>query len=351
MSVLTNAPAFSSLDIQPIQFIVDVPSYRGETIIEAAKQFSVLGDDIQIEGAAWPDELGNNMYRITGKGGTYILKIKAVPDVERLKLSEGIYRFLDKKSPDVLIPLCTNKGEMYPLAGDGRVIECLPYIDGHHFQDEPQCLIKLGEALKRLHQVLEQMPLSRDVAASSEIWEQRLDKGRAALAEGTACSRNDDLNNWLDRNKDYLGRVQTGWLSLFDIPGERQPVHGDLNRGNVFFEKTSEKVWLLDFEDAPFAMMSRLMELAFVIQRFCLHDEAEPAVVSGRMDQIFEGYGELLPGLEMLPDLWRLWCYRSTVRIFCRVFENRLIFDSSELDKFVHLEQQAMRYASLVRNY
>lgn len=129
-----------------------------------------------------------------------------------------------------------------------------PLIDGRHATPTVEELSALGATIGQMHQALLHWPKADAVRAAGEA---RID-ALAAIAASPP-----PLPPEAGRAAELLDP-----RGLAPLRGPAQCVHGDLNRGNVLFDRTTGAPWLLDFENAGSAWLPPASDLAFAIERF-----------------------------------------------------------------------------------
>lgn len=148
-------------------------------------------------------------------------------------------------------------------------------------------------------------------------------------------------DEWLDANHDWLAEMCAAYDPRFDRLPDAQCLHGQVHRGNVMFTAESQAV-LLDWEEAVHLFAPPAWDLAYFIQRFCLHDAPAPEVLRERLDVIQSAYGRPLTGIAAM--LRRSAWYSMTILLdlHAQGIRNPI----SEYEKFVRLERQASALAS-----
>jgi Ser/Thr protein kinase RdoA (MazF antagonist) len=128
---------------------------------------------------------------------------------------------------------------------------------------EPVDLERLGEALCLLHRALRACPVADAVRVATAARYAELDDLAAAWRRGAAPATGvpAPARHWL---------AQTGLhFDSRDLMGaDAQPLHGDLNYGNVCFDPDTGAPWFVDFETAPYSHLSPACDLAMVVDRF-----------------------------------------------------------------------------------
>ncbi|MDP3871363.1 MAG: phosphotransferase [Methyloversatilis sp.] len=202
--------------------------------------------------------------RMTVADANVDLFIKLVPRriAVGLQRSGGISDYV--RECGVLTPVCEPG---FPKAClDGRVAFAYPFVDGTYLNNSLVGLPKLGGELARLHAALGNFPASRKVAHLQRRMRIRMRRKAADLLadESWACCELSPVRAHVRR-----------WLAIDAGLGNGgcQVIHNDLNAGNVL-EDTNGNVWFLDFEEAGWSYLPAHFDIARIIERFILVDEA-----------------------------------------------------------------------------
>ena len=115
-----------------------------------------------------------------------------------------------------------------------------------------------------------------------------------------------------------------------------QGIHGEVHPGNVIFSPAGEVV-LVDFEESVHHFTAPSWDLAFFVQRFCLGDGPDEALLRDRLAVVAEQYGTSLQGLSL--TMRQIAWYSVLMLAYYRL--NQVVSPRSEYDKFVRLERQA----------
>lgn len=344
MLISVNKLVPHTFNFSPPTFDCPVAPWRRVWITKILGAYLYPRRAIEVIGALHDDLVSkNNIYELHTTNGRYLLKIKDARVEAELSTLEELIEYLVSREAGAVCPLPDLAGRRFSRLPDGQTAELLPLVEGYYYYTgRTNDLSALGSALGGLHRTLADIPapLLKKVATNAARRETRWRECLETIACGEYSNRNDRLGGWLLENKDYVDRMLAGWRSPAEMPGESQLVHGDLNRGNVFFSSDKGNVRFLDFEDAAFALMPLYMELGFVLQRFVFYGEPTYEAAARRLEAFFESYGPVC--FEMpLSEVLRLWSYRSTVRLVCRLQVLGGDFDEAEMDKFIQLERQA----------
>jgi thiamine kinase-like enzyme len=129
-----------------------------------------------------------------------------------------------------------------------------------------------------------------------------------------------------------------------------QMIHGDMNYGNVLFNKLSDQPIIIDFEDATTAWLSPLYDLAFIIQRFILLQEVKDRYGLGIA--LLKGYKSqnILAKTSRPNDLLimlKMISVRSLLVLSMLSDENQILY-LDEINKFIELYRQAQDDSELI---
>ena len=124
-------------------------------------------------------------------------------------------------------------------------------------------------------------------------------------------------------------------------------MHGDLNLGNIIFEKGNAIPILLDFEDTPISWLPQNTDLASVIQRFFLVGNKQTNW--DKITKLLFGFlaeyekvanNSAFASLDELWDTLRFLSLRALGRLCINVIEG-IPIQETELNKFVQLHAEA----------
>lgn len=143
---------------------------------------------------------------------------------------------------------------------DGEQLFIYDWMDGHFFGSTLRELKGLGSVVANLHRVLPQC-----VDQTTDVHADWFDACKAAIARMAG-----EQHKWPEEAaaaRSVIERWERGmeWLRL-----EAQPVHNDLHPGNVLFNGRAEVCAVLDFEEALCAWYSPLVDLSWVVERWCV---------------------------------------------------------------------------------
>ena len=160
------------------------------------------------------------------------------------------------------------------------------YVAGRFARAEVADLRALGAALRGLHEALRALPSADRVRSGAEARWAMLSARAARLAAG------EEAGPWPER----VTRLVRQWGATLDVDdADAQPLHGDINAGNVIFPPQGAPV-LIDFEDAPTTWLSPAADLAAAVERFAMRSQQSrhveqlvAALVAGYDKDLAEG--------------------------------------------------------------
>jgi Ser/Thr protein kinase RdoA (MazF antagonist) len=222
-----------------------------------------------------PEDGGGRFFRAMRRGGAPVfLKLMSAADYDRVAEIAAI-----------LAPLA---GECYaacptgvfPLTdGSSRIAVAYRYVDGRYLAPSPAEMKALGRKVALLHRKL------RDLPDRDRIRVQARERARVLDAILRARGRDRAL---LDAAA--IPALTACVEESLEGPAA-QPLHGDLNVGNILYERHTGDIHFLDFEDVRHTCGPPLLDLALPIERFCLLMESESQAKAGAC-ALLGGYAE-----------------------------------------------------------
>ena len=151
--------------------------------------------------------------------------------------------------------------------------------------------------------------------------------------------------------RDFINKNSISYTDYYDSilsdSGSCSLVHGDLNLGNIIFEKGNAVPILLDFEDTPISWLPQNTDLASIIQRFFLVGNKETDLDKTAKDlyNFLTEYEKAanntaFASLDELWDTLRFLSLRALGRLCINVIEG-IPIQETELNKFVQLYAEA----------
>jgi Ser/Thr protein kinase RdoA (MazF antagonist) len=224
-------------------------------------------------------------------------------------------------------------------------VDVRPLIHGRHFDNSPDDVKQVTTALVASHQALANFPQADTIRATARERYQQFDRARERIA---AALRDSNFGifigqeAWAAEHRDWLAEMVQEFEPRFDLLPRAQCIHGQVHPGNVLFDGSGSAI-LLDWEEAVYTFAPPAFDLAYFVQRFCLHDDPTPDVLRQRLNTIITHYGPLPPLAEMMRQL--AWMSIAAILLYHR---QGIATPISEYDKFVRLEWQARALVGVV---
>lgn len=228
----------------------------------------------------------------------------------------------------------------FPLTlSDDVIALAFPFWEGRFTDYEVTDMKRLGRSIGQLHRQLKSLPQAEYIRESAEKrhdmlvirWQELLqapEKMARLLPEVQTC----------------LKQHSPDWLA--HLMEDAQPVHGDLNVGNVLF-LLNNQIAFLDFEDSLTAWFDPLKDLAFVIERFvlCVHEPIHLTQISHALLDAYMSENPItIRSDRRLIDLLQGLAIRSLLILTeLQLFGEQKI-PKSEWQKFVFLYNLTLRY-------
>ncbi len=211
-----------------------------------------------------------------------------------------------------------------PLAA-GRQLLGYELVDGEPADRDASILPRLGRAMAQMHRALRDLPWRDEIRRASAKRDREFRRARQGLLKRS--------------------RLDPGLRSILladstELPGDpAQPLHADLNLGNVLFGSVDRDPVLLDFEDALHNHHHIGVDLAMAIERFALVRQADDAQALAASAQLLSGYREISD--PVWPDTGLAGVLRAlSVRALVLLHQGPGPVDRAERDKFVRLIRQ-----------
>jgi hypothetical protein len=205
-------------------------------------------------------------YRSTSHKKNFI-KILDKTDNQSQLQAEKIASWLKKNG---ICTSCAIDGYPKEIEEHDLWIYAYDYIEHCFFSGSKYSIYLLGKELRKIHILMQKYPDIKQISF----------KGK---------NKNDFLLRQLYNIKTglhpkFFPKIaieiikRTTYDELSSITQHGQAVHGDMNLGNVIFQKNCSYPIFIDFEDATTAWLSPLYDLAFIIQRFILLNDVQEKI-------------------------------------------------------------------------
>ena len=228
----------------------------------------------------------------------------------------------------------------------------------------PEELRRLGRNIGRMHKVLRKSPFSRTIERNSKVRATAICRGLRELkavlkrgeAKGLPCCQ-----AWISKNKAFIERLLDKYTPDFRIYDDLrcQPIHGDLNAGNVMSSGKGGDVFL-DLEEAGHSYFPPLADIAMAIERFILFDAPGKRESVRRLRSFIAGYMKEAgtpfsreagsPGRQ-IADMIRQIDYHAVAILLSMSRPERKGIPAEEWDKFVSLEAAATKLEPLIDGF
>lgn len=205
------------------------------------------------------------------------------------------------------------------------------YLDGGFFLGYESSIFAIGNLLGKVHKNLQKYP------SLDEVYSQGI-KGNQILFEQFTKIKSGAINPDLPKNSiEILKKTSISEFNLLNY--DAQMIHGDLNHGNIIYDKSNNEPFILDFENSTSTWLSPLYDLAYVVQRFILlRHYKEPERIAAKL---FDGYKLqnnefILHDPDLLFEITKMISVRCILIISTKTYANRKLF-IREINKFVYL--------------
>jgi hypothetical protein len=232
------------------------------------------------------------------------------------------------------------------LEWDGKVyrIDVRPLIEGRHFDGSPRDLAQAASTLAACHIALSDFPFADPIRRAADKRYRQQVEARHLIDEAILLNDFQVFGAqavWARDHVSWLREMVSNFKPLFHRLSDAQCIHGQVHPGNVLFQDSIAV--LVDWEEAVYNFAPPAFDLAYFVQRFCLHDNPPPDALRQRLDTIAAHYGPLPPLAGMMRQL--AWMSMAAIVDFQK---QGIATPPSEYDKFVRLEQQARTLVSVL---
>jgi len=198
----------------------------------------------------------------------------------------------------------------------------------------------LGNRVGAMHYLMKSHPLVKQVRANGEKNNKylltQLNKINSGQVSSSLPSKALTILKNIT-NSDFLKLTENA-----------QMIHGDLNVGNIIFNKDESDIVFIDFEDSASSWLSPIYDIAFIFQRFVLIDQIENKInlalsfITGYQSQnkIKVPYGTLFCILKMIS-------IRSLLILSTLEKKEQELY-KNEINKFITLHDRAENDISLI---
>ncbi|MGB0383237.1 MAG: phosphotransferase [Ardenticatenaceae bacterium] len=275
-------------------------------------------------------------YKLSTREGKWFIRVSSrwgQPEIEK-----AITDYLIKQGVKIN-PLLVSGEKVY---WNGQVfrLDVRPMIEGRHFNGSTEDIAEVAATLRACHSALLNFPEADRVTQTTSARYRHLAKIRDLIAETLEGQKNDlfvERATWADSHRDWLSDMVAHFDPSFDQYLGAQCIHGEIHPANVLYSREGSAI-LIDFEESVHVFAPPVWDFAFLVQRFCLHDNPAASVVRQRLSVITEAYGRPLPNLAMM--MRQIAWFSMAIIVDLRISQS-VVTPLSEYDKFVRLERQA----------
>ncbi|MDR3400905.1 MAG: phosphotransferase [Chthoniobacter sp.] len=283
------------------------------------------------------DQWPNGRYRASRGDRAWFVRVSEL--VGEPGREARIIEYLAADGVPVNVPIAI--GLLLMWGGRQYRVDARPFLTGaRHTDGSSVDLTALGATLAACHRSLRKFPEAATIRTAAQARYERLARV-VAFAGVTArlekWERLAELARWGQENAAWLSTMAAEFDGSFANMSDAQCLHGEIHRANVLFTSAGQAV-LLDFEEAVHNFAPPAWDLAYAVQRFCLHDDPSSPVWRARLSALETGYGASFPDLR--PMMRQIaWLIAALLIELC--VEGREIKPREEYDKFIRLERQA----------
>lgn len=231
--------------------------------------------------------------------------------------------------------------------GESLRVDIRERVRGRHFDGSIEDLRGLARTLADCHGMLRDFPRAAEVRELAARRFARLEETRARMKEelgrtnfGFFCQD----ASWAREHADWLAGLTEGFEARCDLLTGSQCLHGQIHQANVLYAPGPV---LVDWEEAVQTYAPVQWDLAYFVQRFCLHDGPGGEVARARLAAVREAYGVPLGDLR---GMMRHVAWLSAV-ILVGYHQTGIESPLGEYGKFVRLEEQAREMGGLLEEF
>lgn len=326
-------PAWENLELKDIQFY----ELTGK---DSAELLNFLGREGKIY-KTLPEKNNSNFYRYISENNAQDLFIKLEKKQRDgdIKISEETAIWLSKNGINAVYCI-----DGYPREYKNNLMLAYKYIDGRFIQATESDLTTLGKSIAFLHNKLSEIPSKKIIKKETNARLDNLQRIREDISKGNCVCGPSPLK-LKELSKDNS-------ISFTKNYTEAQPLHGDLNPGNMIMMDSN--VFFLDFEDTIHSFLCPFYELAYVIERIILVSTLEKKEKIRISKTFLNSYLtsrsklKLKKHNDMLLNILRGLSLRSLCTL--ALYEiNNVEINTNEWKKFFYLEELARNNRDLLQ--
>ena len=322
---MIDKPAHSSLFPHPYEFVgAPIQLVRklrrslDVSMLEIAKDF-------------YPGPKGYFRVVLENKNKLFFAKIVSKSRASKIRDVSSIAEFLFREKISVVL----SQFEV-ELPEDDLVAIFYPWREHFFFRGLDMEMASLGKELANLHIALEKLSFDSEVRAADVL--------REAL----------ELN--LEVSDEEVSRKSRTILLAWEkferiLKKDAQLIHNDLHVGNVLFNSSGEVSCILDLEEVPNSYLSPFVDLAWVIERFCLvgHEFEESLLLINNFLKSYFKNKELENYFEFLMDLGLLMQVKNLYHLSLVNRGPPSIEKVSEEKKFKYLLEKSTKWMDWIK--
>ncbi len=304
----------------------------------------VLGFAVAEVRGLTPGEGAVGRFAVTGgDGAEWFVRVSArwgEPELE-----QAITGFLRKRG--LAVNHLEQAGLRLGWAGEPLRVDVRERVRGRHFDGSIDDLWALARALADCHAMLRDVPQADRVRELAARRFSRLEETRARIKQelgrgnfGFFCQD----QSWARAHAGWLGALVESFQARCDLLPGSQCLHGQIHQANVLY---APRPVLVDWEEAVQTFAPVQWDLAYFVQRFCLHDAPAREVARARLSAVREAYGAPLGDIR---GMMRHVAWLSVV-ILAGYHQAGIQSPLAEYDKFVRLEEQARGLEAVLEEF
>jgi hypothetical protein len=223
-------------------------------------------------------------------------------------------------------------------------------LDARHFDDSLGDLRSLAAALAQCHRWLRDFPRAGESRVHAEKRFEHLASVRDAIPEAIAAGNWRffcEDTGWAREHAGWLAAMARSYTPRLDLWEGAQCLHAQVHRANVLYSRAEGHPVLLDFEEAVQTFAPPSWDMAYFVQRFCLAQNPDAALLEKRLAAVREAYGSPVPRLAEMMQQTAWFSMAVLLDYQRRGIDNGVL----EYQKFVRLEEQARRLEPLLRQH
>ncbi|WP_033068647.1 phosphotransferase enzyme family protein [Thalassospira australica] len=299
----------------------------------------VAGLSAELYSAKFGEQVSRHIFKVIFKEtGPFILKLIDPSCRALAEQAEDVANWLNCHD----VPVISATGAQ--VLSDGTVVLKMPYFEGHRVSATSQGLYKFGQELAKLHQVLAEAPSQKDWEKRTKDRLDELSTMRTYLVEKGAYF-GPDPKRLLDLAHDKSLDFTIGVSPV-------QPLHGDLNPGNVLV--VDGQVIFMDFEDTLHSVLPLEYEIMLVIERFVLVRSSKDYEATDLGREFLRGYFSKQKidafNHDRSPvEILRALALRSLI-VLAYGEKVGVSIPDDEWEKFFYLEEKACSRANVIQS-